>query len=65
MNICTKCKREMHCTRNGVIVRFNKHYCFSGDKFQCSECKSEFITGFGQSFEHKGEIDKKFLIEMS
>ena len=65
MKICVKCKKEMYCKKNGVIVRWRGYYCRSGDKFKCPECKSEIITGFGAAFENSHEISKNVLIEIS
>lgn len=50
--ICAKCKREMPCVKNEVMVKdkaadgFPSTYWY-GDQYECPECGAQIITGFG------------------
>lgn len=46
MIICTACKKEMVCVRNGVPVRYGTDgsHVYSGDKYECSECGAKIIN---------------------
>ena len=50
MKICAKCKVEMRCVKNGIIVRFGEDCCYSGDAYECPDCHAKIVTGFGERF---------------
>ena len=63
--ICVKCKKELRCIENGVVVRWNKNWCRVADKYVCSVCGYELLlfpvdqeghkdaSRFGEHFEIK------------
>jgi len=52
MLICPKCKKELKCETNGVIVRYRKtgDHCYAGDLFKCPTCGYEVIHTSNESF---------------
>ena len=50
--ICAKCKKEMPCVENEVMVKdkaidgFPSTYWY-GDRYECPGCGAQIITGFG------------------
>lgn len=48
--VCVDCNVEMHCKRNGAIVRANFQHYYSGDMYRCPVCNKRIIAGFGGSF---------------
>lgn len=45
--VCVPCGIEMHCLKNGVMVKVYENSYYSGDKYQCPVCGHEAIVGFG------------------
>lgn len=64
--ICTTCRREMKCVKNGILVEMMKdgdspYYRIRGDEFAC-ECGMSIVVGMVQpSIEHweKGYSDRE------
>jgi len=46
--VCTHCKQEMTCDKNGVVVHIQGHIVVHGDAFLCSECGARVVVNFGQ-----------------
>ena len=38
MIICTKCKKEMICDKNGVGADFGNGHVYAGDRYKCPKC---------------------------
>lgn len=58
--ICDKCGQEMKPIANGVYVRQIKSpLVYSGDKFQCEQCKATIICNFGKGFQ-SDHVDVEF-----
>lgn len=38
MIVCTKCRKEMQCSRTGVLVLFGTSHGYAGDEFECKNC---------------------------
>jgi DNA-directed RNA polymerase subunit RPC12/RpoP len=64
MNICTDCKKEMVCIKNGMIARWGQNHCYAGDLYQCPECNMEILTGLGKPFYSDNPIAESLLIQM-
>lgn len=64
MYICTKCKAEMRCVKNGVIARWGRSHCYAGDKFECPRCKSEILACNSVPFQSIREIKPEILVQM-
>jgi len=44
MIVCTNCRKEMVCSRTGMLVLFGTSHAYSGDEFQCADCGSFAIS---------------------
>lgn len=62
--ICVACKREMCPIKNEFMVKDRAVGRFpstvwSGDLYECPECKAQIVTGFGRgrSITRMGEAD--------
>ncbi len=53
--ICAKCRKEMRCVKNGVIVDNDRdsqsRIEWHGDMFRCGYCGAEVISQFGEGHE--------------
>ena len=53
--ICAKCKRLMHCKKNGFLVNdpevdgFESTF-WRGDLWTCNGCGAQVVIGFGRGF---------------
>lgn len=53
MMLCVKCKKELRCKKNEVIVRetrgYSGNFCalWYGDLWECPVCHFKIIAGFG------------------
>lgn len=60
--ICVKCGREMHCTKNDILIHAPgrrallpygscppDYHC--GDMYECPECETQVIVGLGQQLD--------------
>jgi hypothetical protein len=45
---CVRCLIRMRCKKNEVAVVHEDDYIQSGDLYQCPQCHTEVISGFGQ-----------------
>ncbi len=43
INICIKCRIVMAPKRNGVIARWRRRRCVSGDVYACPKCGVDFL----------------------
>ncbi len=50
MHICTNCKKEMTCTRTGVLVLYGHTHGYMGDEFGCQNCGTRVISLNALSF---------------
>ena len=48
--ICIKCNREFRVKRNGVLVHVGNQNYFSADLWECPQCDTEIISGYGNDF---------------
>lgn len=64
MNVCARCKREMRCKKNGIIVRYGIGHCYAGDKFECPECGAEVVICNQAPFFSDKEPNKDILLQM-
>ena len=54
--VCAKCKKEMHCEKNGFMVYTNSAYGLSGDLYKCSKCGAMVVVGFGRPISDKDTL---------
>ena len=52
MQICMNCKKEMSCTKTGMVFRWNGSHCYRGDVYTCSVCKASVgnVSGSTESY---------------
>ena len=43
MIVCTRCSKEMSCSRTGVLVLFGTSHGYAGDEFECPTCGNKTI----------------------
>jgi len=44
MLVCSKCKKEMICERNGVVAVWNGNHCYVGDQYKCTVCGNQTLV---------------------
>jgi len=63
MLICVKCRREMHCVKNGFGARWGAAHYYAGDLFKCPNCGWEVVkTSAAPTSDRKSpgvQMDKK------
>ena len=63
MIICTKCKKEMRCKKNGVIATWHNTHRYAGDLFACS-CGAEILNTNSTPYHSEDKIDEKYHLLM-
>lgn len=48
--VCTHCRREMTCDKNGVVVHIQDHIVCRGDAYLCDGCGARVVVNFGQEY---------------
>lgn len=43
MLICSTCRKEMQCVKNGVAVVFGESHAYSGDRYECATCGANVV----------------------
>lgn len=58
--VCSRCAREMRCTKTGRLVRFRivPRHCYAGDEFSCSGCGAVVVVGLGAPFQADDKPDE-------
>ena len=52
-----QCRSEMKCVKTGQFVRWDRHWCFVGDRYRCETCASEVVMDFGrEGFENAADL---------
>ena len=50
--VCVHCKRELRCSKNGRVLELisagEPYQLWSGDEFQCPDCGTRVIVGYGR-----------------
>ena len=64
MYICVKCKKEMRCKKNGIIVRYGESHCYASDKYKCPSCGNEILACNTNNFQCIKEIKEESLFQM-
>ena len=67
MLICTNCKKEMQCERNGVVAVWNGSHCYAGDLYQCPKCGNETLVTNSTPYYNSdamNHFDDKYFINM-
>jgi len=54
--VCGECKVFMRCTKNSIKVGVSSTMVAYGDKFNCPECGTSVIVGFGVPMEGTGQL---------
>ena len=62
MMICSKCKREMLCSRTGVVVVWSFAHARKGDEYACPSCCATTIQANDQSY-HLSPVERQFAEE--
>lgn len=61
--VCLKCKKEMLCRQNGVFAKVCHKHLLSGDRYECTGCGYEIVTGWArEEFEASEEAMKSELV---
>lgn len=63
MYICVKCRREMHCHKNGVGADFGHGHVYAGDEFRCPICGYIVLaTNHAPGYDPKYQFQRKYII---
>ena len=68
MLICTNCKKEMQCERNGVVAVWNGSHCYAGDLYKCPTCGNETLVTNPSPYYNSeiiNQLDDKYLLDMT
>ena len=44
MHICVKCRKEMHCDKNGVGADFGNGHVYPADRYKCLKCGNTILA---------------------
>ena len=62
MNICAKCRVELHCKKNSVGADFGNGHVYPGDLFECPTCNAEILlTNVNPSFDPDYTFQDQYL----
>lgn len=63
--ICSACSREMLVLKNGVTIRYDRRWAYSGDSFICPNCCREVILADTDTgHEMAGDLTGDDLLEV-
>jgi hypothetical protein len=57
--VCLKCKKEMTCRKNGVFAKVCHNHLLAGDRFECTTCGHEIVTGWARESQEVSELAMK------
>lgn len=62
---CVKCKKELVCVENGIIVRWNKYWCRVSDRYKCPvcDCRLLLFPVDSEGYEDASRFGEYFEIE--
>jgi hypothetical protein len=47
----------MKIVKTGRVVRWDKHWCYSGDEYSCPKCDGRVVVNFGRGgFENAADL---------
>ena len=62
MFVCSTCKREMRCDKNGIGVRWRGCHVYWGDRYKCPKCGATVINTNGTpTHEDEARHDREYL----
>jgi DNA-directed RNA polymerase subunit RPC12/RpoP len=44
MKLCADCKKELTCSKNGVMVLYHGNHAYMGDEFECPVCGTKTVV---------------------
>jgi len=61
---CVKCSRRMCCVKNEVYLVKKNDYVQAADLYQCPNCQTQILSGYGQPTLAKGK-DRYYVERVS